>query len=95
MSHAQIGTRPVPEIDAGLRRRLFTPPGVEERPASISVPGARGDWLRDVLPLERPEEIFGRESGIRETHPDGGLYATLLPKHPGSRRAKRTSSWRS
>lgn len=49
----------------------------------ISIPGARGMWLRDDLPLARPEEIFGGKEGVREfahIHPDGSLHASLPPE---------------
>lgn len=83
MPHAQLGVQPVPKVDAELRRRAFSLPDVEERPTVVSVPGARGMWLRDDLPLARPEEIFAGREGVREfahIHPDGSLHATLPPE---------------
>ena len=83
MPHAQIGIEPVPEVDAELRRRLFSLPDVEERMTVVSVPGARGAWLRDGLPLARPGEIYAGRDGVREfahVHPDGSLHATLSPE---------------
>lgn len=39
--HAQIGTRPVPEIHTELFRHCYSLPYVQNRPTVISVPGAR------------------------------------------------------
>ncbi len=76
MPHTQLGVRPVPEVNAELFRRAFSLPGVENRPTVISVPGARGLWLDEALPLARPELILvGRE--FTHIHPDGSMHLTL------------------
>lgn len=79
MPHAQIGVRPVPEVNAELFRRCYALPDVENRPTVISVPGARALWLRDDLPLVRPDVILrGRE--FAHIHPDGSLHVVLPPE---------------
>ena len=51
-------------------------PGVENRPTIVSLPGARGMWLGDDIPLAHPEAIVsGRE--FAHIHPDGSLHAPL------------------
>ena len=64
-----------------LARRVFTLPGVEERPSAISVPGARALWLREELPTG-PQEAFmiGREFAHIHPMPDGSLHASLPPE---------------
>lgn len=82
MPHSQIGVAPEPAVDRELRRRVFTLPGVLDRPTVISVFGARALWLADDVELLRPESILrGRE--FAHIHPDGSLHA-ILP----SRRAQ-------
>ncbi len=79
MPHAQIGVRPVPDVNAELFRRAYALPDVENRPTIISVPGARALWLRDEVPLAHPEVIVaGRE--FAHIHPDGSLHVSLPPE---------------
>jgi hypothetical protein len=61
-----------------LARRVFALPGVEERPSTISVPGARALWLREDLPTG-PQEAFmiGREFAHIHPVPDASLHAAL------------------
>ncbi|MHA1937507.1 MAG: luciferase domain-containing protein [Candidatus Thorarchaeota archaeon] len=74
--HVQIGVEPVPAVKDELFRRAFTLPGVEDRPTIVSLPGARGMWLSDDIPLAHPEAIVsGRE--FAHIHPDGSLHAPL------------------
>lgn len=74
--HVQVGTEPVPAVDAELRRRVFLIPGIEERESQISLPGARSLWLGEELELVRPEVLqVGREFG--HFHPDGSLHLWL------------------
>jgi len=78
MPHAQIGVRPLPEVDADLFRRAFSLPGVVNRPTVVSVPGARALWLEEDVPVVRPELIAaGRE--FAHIHPDGSLHVALPP----------------
>ena len=64
-----------------LARRVFALPGVEERPSTISVPGARALWLREDLPTG-PQEAFmiGREFAHIHPVPDASLHAALPPE---------------
>lgn len=74
--HVQIGVEPVAAINDDLFRRAFALPGVEDRPTIVSLPGARGMWLTDDIPLAHPEAIVsGRE--YAHIHPDGSLHAPL------------------
>ena len=74
--HQQIGVDPVPEVNEALFRKAFTLPGVENRPSTFSLPGARGLWINDTVPIARQEQIVsGRE--FAHIHPDGSLHASL------------------
>jgi phospholipase/carboxylesterase len=74
--HVQIGVEPVPAVNDELFRLAYSLPGVEDRPTIVSLPGARGMWLGDDLPLAHPEAIVaGRE--FAHIHPDGSLHAPL------------------
>jgi hypothetical protein len=72
----QIAVALEPAVDRELRRRVYTLPGVLDRPSIISIPGARALWLADDVDLKKPEAILrGRE--FAHIHPDGSLHATL------------------
>ena len=74
--HIQIDVDPVPEVRDELFRRTFALPDVENRPSIASLPGARGVWISDDVPLAHPEVIVaGRE--FTHIHPDGSLHAPL------------------
>ena len=74
--HQQIDVQPVPEVNAELFRRAFSLPGVENRPSAFSLPGARGLWINDSVPIVRADQIVsGRE--FAHIHPDGSLHASL------------------
>ena len=74
--HVQISVEPVTAVNDELYRRVFSLPGVEDRPTVVSLPGARGMWLSDELALAHPEAIVnGRE--FAHIHPDGSLHAPL------------------
>ena len=61
-----------------LARRVFTLPGVEERPSAISVPGARALWLREDVPAGTREAfMIGREFAHIHSILDGSLHAAL------------------
>jgi hypothetical protein len=79
--HTQLEQNPEPEMVEALARRVFTLPGVEERPSAISVPGARALWLREDVPAG-PQEAFmiGREFAHMHPMPDGSLHAALPPE---------------
>ena len=77
--HVQVGVEPVPEVDEELLRRVSALPKVDIRPTVVSLPGAKGLWLLEDIPLVRPEVIVrGRE--FAHIHPDGSLHASLPPQ---------------
>ncbi|MGP6088134.1 luciferase domain-containing protein [Antarctobacter jejuensis] len=76
--HVQIGVTPVPELSAELLNRVAAIPGVEIRNTVVSLPGAKGFWVRDNVPLARPEVIVGGRE-FAHLHPDGSLHASLPP----------------
>lgn len=74
--HMQLGVETKPELVEELLRRVATIPDVEIRNTVMSLPGAKGFWLNDALPLVHPEIIIsGRE--FAHMHPDGSLHASL------------------
>jgi hypothetical protein len=74
--HVQIGVEPVLVVNEELFRRAFALPGVEDRPTIVSLPGARGMWLKDDIALANPQAIVaGRE--FAHIHTDGSLHAPL------------------
>ena len=74
--HVQIDVEPVTAVNDELHRLAFALPGVEDRPTIVSLPGARGMWLIDDVPVINPQAIVsGRE--FAHTHPDGSLHAPL------------------
>ncbi len=76
MPHIQTDAVPVPDVDAELRRRVFSIPGIDEGESSLSLPGARSLLLSDGIELARPEVLpTGREFG--HFHPDGSLHLWL------------------
>ncbi len=79
--HTQLEQNPDTSIVVELARRVFSLPGVEERPSAISVPGARALWLREEVPAG-PREAFmiGREFAHVHPMPDGSLHAVLPPE---------------
>jgi hypothetical protein len=67
-----------PRIAAELARRIFSLPGVVERPSAISVPGARALTLADGEPAGPPEAFLaGREFAHLHPEPDRSLHAML------------------
>ena len=77
--HVQVGVEPVPGVDAELLRRVSALPKVDIRPTVVSLPGAKGLWLLEDIPLVRPQVIVrGRE--FAHIHPDGSLHASLPPQ---------------
>lgn len=74
--HVQIGVELVEDVNDKLHQLAFCLPDVENRPTIVSLPGARGIWISDEIPLAHPEIIVsGRE--FAHIHPDGSLHAPL------------------
>ena len=76
--HVQVGVEAVPELTAELLRRVEDLPDVDVRDTVVSLPGAKGFWLADQLPLKRPDVIVGGRE-FAHIHPDGSLHASLNP----------------
>ena len=78
--HTQLDQHPDPDVIASLAEKLFTLPGVIERPSAISVPGARALWL-DPLRAHGPRAAFliGTEFAHLHPLPDGSLHVALPP----------------
>ncbi len=74
--HIQLDAVPVASLDAELKRRVFSLPGVEERESARSLPGAAGLWLTDSLELARGE-VLGDGREMAHIHPDGSLHVFL------------------
>lgn len=87
--HVQINVETMPELRDELLRRVSRIPHVEVRNTVISLPGAKGFWLADELPLARPEVIVGGRE-FAHVHPDGSLHASL---HPETARAAVEAGW--
>lgn len=77
--HVQVGVEAVPELTVELLRRVEDIPDVEIRDTVVSLPGAKGFWLADDLPLKRPDVIVGGRE-FAHIHPDGSLHASLDPE---------------
>ncbi|MBT6273730.1 MAG: hypothetical protein HOI95_06320, partial [Chromatiales bacterium] len=74
-----VGVEPVPEVAAELLRRVAALPKLDIRPTIVSLPGAKGLWLLEDMPLVRPEVIVGGRE-FAHIHPDGSLHASLPPQ---------------
>lgn len=77
--HVQIGVDAVPEISVELLHRVSKIPGIEIGETVISLPGAKGFWVKQNIPLARPDVIVGGRE-FAHLHPDGSLHASLPPK---------------
>lgn len=78
--HTQLDQQPVDLAPVTeLARRAFALPDVAERPSLISVPGARGMFLRDGVPVG-PADAFLVDREFAHFHPgrDRSLH-TMLP----------------
>ena len=74
--HVQIGVAFVQEVNTELFRRVYSIPGIENRPSVIA--GWRGLWLTEQVTVVVPEALIsGREFG--HIHDDGSLHIFLEP----------------
>ena len=87
--HVQIGVEAQPALSAELLRRVSALSGVEVRRTVISLPGAKGFWITEGVPLAHPEAIVGGRE-FAHVHPDGSLHAAL---HPEAARAAVAAGW--
>lgn|GEM_PF-1656871 len=68
----------MPEVNDELFRLAFSLPDIENRPTTVSLPGARGLWISESVRVQRPDAIpRGRE--FSHIHPDGSLHLPLPP----------------
>ena len=75
--HHQIGVEPVLEVLEELRRRVYSIPGIEERPSVVL--SWQGLSLEENLSLVNPGAVIsGRELG--HIHDDGSLHIFLDPE---------------
>src|SRR5207245_9679109 len=76
IQHEQRGLR---EMQAALAARVYALPDVEERPTTLSAPGARAIWLRDAVPAGPTNAFLGNRE-IGHLHPwDGSMHIALPP----------------
>jgi hypothetical protein len=77
--HTQLDQQPADlRLTEELARRIFSLPGVLERPSGISVPGARALTLAPEEPTGPPEAfLIDREFAHLHPHPDRSLHAML------------------
>lgn len=74
--HVQMGFDPVTAVNQQLFQLAFMLPDIEEHPTIVSLPGAKGMWLAEGVPVEYPKAIVsGRE--FAHIHTDGSLHAPL------------------
>ena len=77
--HVQLDIDLNQALVSELYRLAYLLPGVEERPTIVSLPGAKGMWLDDKVPVVHSKEIVsGRE--FSHIHEDGSLHAPLSYK---------------
>lgn len=74
--HVQHNVDPVPEVDAELRRRIYSLPDLEERESIVSISGTSALWLADGVEVIEPDAML-REREFAHLHPDGSLHAVL------------------
>ncbi len=75
MPHQQLGVVPDPEMNEELFRIVFSLPGVENRPSTFLLPGARRLWINETIPIARQDQIVsGRE--FAHIRPDGSLHSS-------------------
>ncbi len=74
--HVQLAVETKPALLSELHRFAYGLPGVEERPTIVSLPGAKGMWLNDSVPVVHSKAIVsGRE--FSHIHEDGSLHSPL------------------
>ncbi len=74
--HVQVGVELVSEVNEELFRRVYSIPGIENRPSVIA--GWQGLWLTGKVNVFVPDALIGgREFG--HIHDDGSLHIFLEP----------------
>lgn len=74
--HVQVFVDPVADVDAELRRRIYSLPGIEDRDTIVAFTGTKALWLADDF---EPSDLVAtiREREFAHIHPDGSLHAVL------------------
>jgi len=77
--HIQQDQNAPSEMQAALAARVYALPDVEDRPTTLSAPGARAIWLKDAAPAGPADAFLGNRE-IGHFHPwDGSLHIALPP----------------
>jgi Family of unknown function (DUF5519) len=80
MPHVQEDQNAPPEPRRMLAERVYALPDVEERPTTVSAPGARAIWLKDAI-AKGPADAFLAHREIGHFHPwDGSMHLALPPE---------------
>ena len=74
--HVQHFVDAVPEVDAELRDRIFSLPGIEARETIVSFSGTTALWLAADVDFVDPATTL-REREFGHIHPDGSLHIVL------------------
>jgi len=78
--HIQQDQKAPHHLQEQLAARVFALPDVEERPTTVSAPGARAIWLRDTV-AKGPDDAFLAQREIGHFHPwDGSMHLALPPE---------------
>ena len=75
--HTQIDVALVPEVHEEMVRRIYSIPGVEDRPSVVA--SWRGLWISEDLPVIVPDAIIGGRE-YAHIHDDGSLHIFLQPE---------------
>ena len=74
--HVQIGVEPVSEVNEELFRRVYSLPGIEQRPSVVA--GWQGLWIDEQVTVFEPEALIGGRE-FAHIHNDGSLHIFLDP----------------
>ena len=74
--HTQIDVEPVQEVHDEMIRRIYSVPGIEDRPSVVG--GWQGMWIADNVTIAKPSAIID-EREFAHIHNDGSLHIFLEP----------------
>jgi len=74
--HHQIGVDIVPEVHDEMVRRIYSIPGIEDKPSVVL--SWQGMWIKRGVDLVHPEAILGGRE-FSHIHDDGSLHIFLEP----------------
>jgi len=78
--HFQVDAQLVPDVVNEMYRRIFSLPGLEQRPTAVSgtLAGAQNMWVADNIEIVHPEiSLLGRPIG--HIHPDSSIHLSIDP----------------